>query len=352
MRAVSCQLAKFPFVRCSRSDCMPGQGLKRLWTLPIDPKKENANLKVLQWNVLADGLAQNGDFVKVTQQALCWSYRAEKLLQLILEPQPDIVCLQEVNRYGDCLLPAMEKHGYTGAFFCKPCSPAEQYGAPCDGCALFYRSDRFDLCAEPQGQTFKAMDGSAGNQGMLMVHLFDRHSNTPICAATTHLKAKKAGQANDAIRDRQITQLMSELKRGLSVHTDESIAASGSRTLQGSSQRPLIFLCGDLNTTPDSSTCQLIARDPLQLRSSWDSYCSAVHRSGMQDQQPFSTWKFRSDGEWKRTIDYVWYSVDDRLQLVSHWQLPSEAAIGATGLPTLDLPSDHIALCCSFSIAK
>ncbi len=45
----------------------------------------------------------------------------------------------------------MEKHGYTGAFFCKACSPAEQYGAPCDGCALFYRSDRFDLCAEPQG---------------------------------------------------------------------------------------------------------------------------------------------------------------------------------------------------------
>ncbi len=45
----------------------------------------------------------------------------------------------------------MEKHGYIGAFFCKPCSPAEQYGAPCDGCALFYRSDRFDLCAEPQG---------------------------------------------------------------------------------------------------------------------------------------------------------------------------------------------------------
>ncbi|DBA92989.1 TPA: hypothetical protein ACH3X2_003331 [Trebouxia sp. C0005] len=99
----------------------------------------------------------------------------------------------------------MKKHGYTGAFFCKPCSPAEQYGASCDGCALFYRSDRFDLCAEPQGQTFKAMDGSAGNQGMLMVHLFDRHCNTPICAATTHLKAKP-GQANNAIRDHQVSQ--------------------------------------------------------------------------------------------------------------------------------------------------
>jgi len=129
-----------------------------------------------------------------------------------------------------------------------------------------------------------------------------------------------------------------------------------------------------------SNGMQLIARDPLQLRSSWDSYPNAVHgSSGMQDQQPFSTWKFRSDGESKRIIDYIWYvqltfaamcsitlllmsticvrcqmcrntgsklsssnfwfrySVDDRLQLVSHWQLPSEAAIGATGNSSLTM---------------
>ncbi len=54
------------------------------------------------------------------------------------------------------------------------------------------------------------MDGSAGNQGMLVVHLFDRHSNTPICAATTHLKAKP-GQANDAIRDHQVSQYAASL---------------------------------------------------------------------------------------------------------------------------------------------
>jgi len=54
-----------------------------------------------------------------------------------------------------------------------------------------------------------------------------------------------------------VAQLMSELKRGLYVHTDKSVAASGSRAQQGRSQRPLIFLCGDLNTTPDSSTCQV-----------------------------------------------------------------------------------------------
>lgn len=47
---------------------------------------------------------------QVTQQALCWSHRAGKLLQLILEPQPDIVCLQEVNRYGTIATNTVQRH--------------------------------------------------------------------------------------------------------------------------------------------------------------------------------------------------------------------------------------------------
>lgn len=150
MSAISCRLSKLPVVRFGQVHCMPDQGLKRVWTLPVNPKKDSANLKILQWNVLADGLAQHGDFVKVhiphsgsailnlqcrlkcasgfvahlfvtrrdsddmsvhqvTQQALCWSSRAEKLLQQILEPQPDIVCLQEVNRYGTIATDIVQK---------------------------------------------------------------------------------------------------------------------------------------------------------------------------------------------------------------------------------------------------
>lgn len=134
---------------------------------------------------------------------------------------------------------------------------------------------------------------------------------------------------------------------------------------------------------------QLIAGHSLQLKSSWDSYPSiSVQPGGKPSQQPFSTWKFRSDGETKRTIDYIWYvvmlpcvrknlsnlrpgsgyrmvclthhvlasiavhmwavckqkhmlsdhrglvcrySIDERLQLTSHWQLPSEQTIGSAG---------------------
>ena len=48
---------------------------------------------------------------QVPQQALGWSFRANKLIQQILEPHPDIVCLQEVNRYGTAACRTMQIHG-------------------------------------------------------------------------------------------------------------------------------------------------------------------------------------------------------------------------------------------------
>ena len=37
---------------------------ERLWS-PTGAPKLGTSLKVLQWNILADGLAQHGDFVRV-----------------------------------------------------------------------------------------------------------------------------------------------------------------------------------------------------------------------------------------------------------------------------------------------
>jgi len=53
----------------------------------------------------------------------------------------------------DFFRPHMESLGYTGIFWPKACSPAEQYGYPCDGCAIFYRAARFDLVGSPQGMS-------------------------------------------------------------------------------------------------------------------------------------------------------------------------------------------------------
>lgn len=41
----------------------------RLWS-PTGAPKLGVSLKVLQWNVLADGLAQHGDFVRVRSSSI------------------------------------------------------------------------------------------------------------------------------------------------------------------------------------------------------------------------------------------------------------------------------------------
>lgn len=48
--------------------------------------------------------------VQVPQQALEWSFRRHLLLEEILKPQADIVCLQEVNTYGTPVL--KKSHSY------------------------------------------------------------------------------------------------------------------------------------------------------------------------------------------------------------------------------------------------
>jgi hypothetical protein len=53
----------------------------------------------------------------------------------------------------DFFKPRLEQAGYTGLFWPKACSPAEQYGFPCDGCALFYRTERFDTIGAPCGES-------------------------------------------------------------------------------------------------------------------------------------------------------------------------------------------------------
>lgn len=57
-------------------------------------------LKILQWNILADGLAQFGEFTRVADQHLTWEARAPLILAELQQADADVVCLQEVNHFG------------------------------------------------------------------------------------------------------------------------------------------------------------------------------------------------------------------------------------------------------------
>eukprot|EP00775_Hariotina_reticulata_P003332 gene3332-3609_t len=234
--------------------------------------------RVATFNILADGLAQTGDFVKVPISCLQWEYRLPLILQEIRAANADIICLQELNHF-DALAAALIPEGYSAFFRAKQPSPALKFGFPADGIALFYRHSRFSCFPEPAGHCFESMDGQPAAQGYVTAQLHDKQSGRCILVAATHLKAK-AGADNEQTR----------------VH-------------------------------------QYIQQHELGLDSIWEE---------------FTTWKFRSSGVAKRTIDFIWYS-KQQLVPTSRWRMLSESEIGPEGLPSRHYPSDHMCVTCELA---
>ena len=121
---------------------MKSHKLRRTFEDVQDSRGTAQQMTVLQWNVLADGLAQYGEFervrsdllstalglqisseggdalvtfvhnackwqfhslktiAQVPRDILAWERRAPQLLEEILDSNSDLIALQEVNRYG------------------------------------------------------------------------------------------------------------------------------------------------------------------------------------------------------------------------------------------------------------
>lgn len=306
-----------------------------------------ARLRVLQFNVLADGLAQYGNFAKAPPAALEWAYRAPLILEEVLSAKPDVICMQEVNHYDDFFRPNLEAAGYKGVFAPKCPSPAERYGYGADGCCLFYSSDRLSPLSAPIDRKYIDDDGQCMSQGFLAWPLHDRASGALMLLATTHLKAKSSAEC-EADRYRQAKQLVDGILELQKQTRFPSVKSNGNGSAPDGAGSPAchIVLAGDFNTTDDSDAF-LNLRD-AGLQSLWDYI--PTQPSPLPN---FTTWKYRPDADGnvtdvKRVIDYIWYS--EGLTALRRWSPLSVEAIGADGLPSWQYPSDHIALCCDLLV--
>jgi mRNA deadenylase 3'-5' endonuclease subunit Ccr4 len=91
-------------------------------------------LRVMSYNVLAEAYAREhaGDlYTSVPRAALAWPARLRLLAAEVAHFAPDVVCLQEVDRWDD-LAAALGAAGYAGAH-------AARTGDRPDGCATFWR---------------------------------------------------------------------------------------------------------------------------------------------------------------------------------------------------------------------
>lgn len=344
---------------------------------------------VLSYNVLSDLYATSDMYSYCPPWALSWPYRRQNLLREIVGYQADILCLQEVqsDHFEEFFAPELEKHGYTAVYKKKTTEVYTGTAYAIDGCATFFRRDRFSLVKKyevefnkaaqslteavlPSGQKKAALSRLLKDNVALIVVLEAKDTNHGVdalapgkrqllCVANTHINA------NPDLKDVKLWQVHTLLK-GL-----EKIAASADIPM---------LVCGDFNSIPSSAPHALLATgkvepshpdlttDPLgilrppsklchqlPLVSAYSSFARMVgvgqgleHQRRRMDPATNEPLFTNCTRDFLGTLDYIFYTADS-LMVESLLELLDEESLRKdTGLPSPEWSSDHIALLAEF----
>lgn len=341
-----------------------------------EPTTNPAQLRIFQWNMLSQTLGMHNDgFIRCPSDALTWECRRYQVIQEIVQYDPDIICLQEVDHYK-FIQKILATQNYEGVFFPKPDSPClyiNDNNGP-DGCAVFYKKDRLDMVNH--FTRILEVWRVQSNQVAIAALFRTRDTNEEICITTTHLKARK-GALLSKLRNEQGKDLLS--------------------FIDGVAEKRPVILCGDFNAEPvepiystvlnykplglasaysdllEQELPQLsnendpnvinktIATHGLQHRTSIGSNHSAdddcsISSAGRTKAEmsaayepAYTTWKIREEGEVCHTIDYIFYS-KDKMAVKNCLMFPSGDEISPDRTPSYQYPSDHFSLVCDFEL--
>jgi len=281
--------------------------------------------RVLQFNVLADYLCFGGpdNFSAVSDQTILeWEFRKDLLLASLVNFDPDIMGLEEVDHFYDTFQPYLLRDGYLGLFHPKPKSanvsvkPPPKWG---DGVALFYKENKYDLI-DHQFYNFYQQ-----NQVAILARFRTKQSKREFCVAVTHLKAKREFSETRLTEGKELLEAIAKF----TFHNHDI---------------PVI-ICGDFNDIPESPVCGYF-RNPissslrfLQLKSVQDEI-----KNRIKDEELYSTFKYREkSGLLRLTIDYIWYT-SKTLRPSAFLMPPKVSDLPSNGLPATNWPSDHISL--------
>ncbi|XP_053624563.1 protein angel homolog 1 isoform X2 [Plodia interpunctella] len=263
--------------------------------------------KVVSYNVLAQCLLEYHPYLYTGchPHNLKWKVRAPRLFDEIVKLSPDIICLQEVQAtHLGSFYAKFEKIGYTGIF-------KQKTGHREDGCAIYYKQDLFeksDQCSVEYYQPGLSIL-NRDNIGM-MVKLVPRCMPfLPIVVATTHLLYNPK---RTDVRLAQLQVLLAELDR---------FAYNG----RESGHLPII-LTGDLNSTPESAVIQLLDRGYVSASAFRDS--SDWKRIGVTDNcQHLSVVLDRLQGKPSDFSDVKIYNSEYSKDVPGHVPSPSEYGV-------------------------
>lgn len=331
----------------------------REWAGDSERNDSIPHLRVLSLNILADGLCGGGATSVATSldpalfansereagnalldeaaqdqgqsftfrcpsDALEWERRWPMLLSLILEHEPDVIGLQEVdlapgdrqkpNPAHDAeILDDFSKAGYSGGF-------ARKKGRACDGVAIFWRSSRLKV-ASPSATL------SLGSVFVALAQPLILDNKWRFTAVATHLKAGLAKEA-ETMRTNQVESLLWQLWG----HEN-------------------VVLLADLNAHcrqwwDDKKSAVQPRAYPTLSKELWSAY-----KAVLGDEPNFTSWGGWADRDVRGVFDYIFFR-GDIFSPVSVLGTPSGADVLAIPerMPNPEHPTDHLPMVADFRI--
>ncbi|KAM0873045.1 hypothetical protein ACQ4PT_038329 [Festuca glaucescens] len=219
------------------------------------PPRQAERFKVMSYNILADYLAQDHHdlYEGIPPCFMDWNWRKNKIGLEIGWWQPDILCFQEVDNFTD-LEQEMAMQGYKGIWKMRT-------GNAVDGCAIFWRTTRFQLRYEENIEFNKL--GLRDNVAQLCVleSLVQRNVQTgSVHLSTSQDNPQQANQVvicnihvlyNPKRGDIKLGQVRTLLDRAYAISKMQNDAP--------------VILCGDFNATPKSPLYNFLSEQKLNL---------------------------------------------------------------------------------------
>ncbi|KAL3425187.1 endonuclease/Exonuclease/phosphatase [Phlyctema vagabunda] len=358
--------------------------------------------KVLCYNILCDNYVTPQLYGFTPSGALAWDYRKEQILQEIQAHDADILCLQEVDTdtFQEFFSMKLAYGHYKGILHKKTRAKTmnEKDAKIVDGCATFYKSNKYILLDK---QTIDFANVAINRPDMKNQHdIFNRVMPRDNIAAITFLENRLTGAriivvnthlhwdpAEADVKLIQIAILMDNVtklaekyarwpackdkKTYTLIDTDadpdvpvEPVPEPAPSMEYSSSTQIPLLVCGDLNSTINSSVYELLStghvaadhqeigsyqygnftRDgiqhPFSLRSAY------TLLNGTPDALPFTNYT----PNFRDMIDHIWYSTN-ALEVTSLLgPVDSEYMKRVPGFPNYHFPSDHLSLVSEFSV--
>mmetsp|Transcript_36353 Transcript_36353/g.95415 ORF Transcript_36353/g.95415 Transcript_36353/m.95415 type:complete len:390 (-) Transcript_36353:141-1310(-) len=312
------------------------------------------NFLFMQFNMLAEGLSAlpdarhpfellegktnscGGFAIPEDMKTKVFDFSVRKFLVLedILLLSPDILTLEECDRFVDFFMPALSRFGYHGVWVPKAESPCKEFGWYSDGVAIVWKKDVFTLVTERRWQWVHGREGQREKNVSCATILQKKSSGKKLVVACTHLKAK-ANQENEDRRESQIAGVL----------TNVAEAVEASRVACGDAEHPPIIVAADFNT------------DPFDVPGVKSKAVPAIQKVGFEsayalpadaDSEFWTTWKRRGTSEVKHVIDYIFHSPG--VACLSVYAVPPADEIEEHRLPGVRFPSDHISIAAKLAL--